>query len=191
MTQKPDGIEEFTARLREAEVLIGQGKAVCDVTKAIGISEVVFYRCRREIVVLNVSQAKQVKESARHTQEPSIRQRLWVDLGLLLLATAIALTVAIQMHGPVRTLTVVFGACLIPGGAVFTLLPRPETCVTYVSLSVALSMTLELVGASAMAALSFWHPCGFAGLLGAGACVLIVADAVRCLRARTRPAIQP
>src|SRR5664280_2485843 len=40
--------EEIIAKLREAEVLLGQGKKVPEVTKAIGISEVSYYRWRKE-----------------------------------------------------------------------------------------------------------------------------------------------
>jgi hypothetical protein len=38
--------EEVIAKLREAEVLLGQGKRVSEVVKAIGISEVSHYRLR-------------------------------------------------------------------------------------------------------------------------------------------------
>ena len=40
--------EQIIAKLREAEVLLGQGKKVPEVVKAIGISEVSHYRWRKE-----------------------------------------------------------------------------------------------------------------------------------------------
>jgi len=39
--------EEIIARLREAEVLPGQGKKVGEVMRAIGVSEVSYYRWRK------------------------------------------------------------------------------------------------------------------------------------------------
>ena len=44
MPQKRYRPEEIIAKLREAEVLLGRGKKVPDVVKAIGISEVSYYR---------------------------------------------------------------------------------------------------------------------------------------------------
>ena len=40
--------EEIIAKLREAEVLLGQGKKVPEVIKVFGISEVSYYRWRKE-----------------------------------------------------------------------------------------------------------------------------------------------
>ena len=48
MSRKRYRPEEIIAKLREAEVLVGQGKKVPDVVKAIGISEVTYYRWRKE-----------------------------------------------------------------------------------------------------------------------------------------------
>ena len=54
--------EEIIAKLREAEVLLGQGKKVPEVVKAIGVSEVSYYRWRKEYGGMDVSQAKRLKE---------------------------------------------------------------------------------------------------------------------------------
>jgi len=62
MPQKRYRLEEIIAKLREAEVLLGQGKKVPDVVKAIGISEVSYYRWRKEYGGLDVSQAKRLKD---------------------------------------------------------------------------------------------------------------------------------
>ena len=63
MPQKRYRPEEIIAKLREAEVLLGQGKRVPEVVKAIGISEVsYYYRWRKEYGGMDVSQAKRLKE---------------------------------------------------------------------------------------------------------------------------------
>ena len=65
MPQKRYRPEEIIAKLREAEVLLRQGKKVPEAVKAIGISEVSYYRWRKEYGGLTVSQAKHVKELER------------------------------------------------------------------------------------------------------------------------------
>ena len=65
MSQKRYRPEEIIAKLREAEVLLGQGSKVPEVVKAIGVSEVSYYRWRKEYGGLNVSQAKRLKELER------------------------------------------------------------------------------------------------------------------------------
>jgi len=65
MPKKPYRPEEIIAKLRQAEVLLGQGKKVPEAVKAIGISEVSYYRWRKEYGGLSVSQAKRLKELER------------------------------------------------------------------------------------------------------------------------------
>jgi transposase len=65
MPQKRYRPEEIIARLREAEVLLGQGQKVPEVVKAIGISEVSYYRWRKEYGGLKVSPAKRLKDLER------------------------------------------------------------------------------------------------------------------------------
>ena len=65
MPQKRYRPEEIIAKLREAEVLLGQGKKVPEVVKAIGVSEVTYYRWRKEYGGMDVSQAKRLKELER------------------------------------------------------------------------------------------------------------------------------
>ena len=65
MSQKRYRPEEIIAKLREAEVLLGQGRKVPEVVKAIGISEVSYYRWRKEYGGMGVSQAKRLKELER------------------------------------------------------------------------------------------------------------------------------
>ncbi|WP_170979491.1 transposase, partial [Roseomonas sp. HF4] len=40
--------EEIVAKLRQAEVLVGQGKTVADAVRAIGVTEPTYYRWRTE-----------------------------------------------------------------------------------------------------------------------------------------------
>jgi len=65
MSQKHYRPEEIIAKLRAAEVLLGQGMKVPEVVKAIGVSEVSYYRWRKEYGGLNVSQAKRLKDLER------------------------------------------------------------------------------------------------------------------------------
>ncbi len=48
MPRKSHRAEEIIAKLREADVLLGQGKRVAEVVKALGVSEVTYYRWRQE-----------------------------------------------------------------------------------------------------------------------------------------------
>ena len=59
------GSSKIIAKLRQAEVLLGEGKKVPEVVKALGIREVTYYRWRKEYGGLNVSQAKRLKELER------------------------------------------------------------------------------------------------------------------------------
>jgi putative transposase len=62
MPQKKFRPEEIIAKLREADVLLGQGKTVPETIRVLGISEVTYYRWRKEYGGMNVSQAKRLKE---------------------------------------------------------------------------------------------------------------------------------
>ena len=57
--------EEIVAKLRQAEVLIGQGKTVADAVRAIGVTEPTYYRWRTEFGGLKLDQVKRVKELER------------------------------------------------------------------------------------------------------------------------------
>ena len=62
MPRKGFRAEEIIAKLREADVLLGQGKRVAEVVKALGVSEVTYYRWRQEYGGMSVSQARRLKE---------------------------------------------------------------------------------------------------------------------------------
>ena len=54
--------EVITNHLREAEVLLSQGRTVGEVCRRIGISEQSYYRWRKEYGGLKVNQARRLKE---------------------------------------------------------------------------------------------------------------------------------
>ena len=58
-TYKP---EEIIHKLREAEVRLSQGASVAEVIRMLGISEVTYYRWRKEFGGMQVDQAKRLKE---------------------------------------------------------------------------------------------------------------------------------
>ena len=65
MPKKTYRPEEIIAKLRQAEVLIGQGKKMPEVVKALGVHEVTYYRWRKEYGGMDLSQAKRLKELER------------------------------------------------------------------------------------------------------------------------------
>jgi putative transposase len=54
--------EEVVARLRQVDVLISQGQNVVDAIRQIGLTEVTYYRWRREFGGLNTEQVKRLKD---------------------------------------------------------------------------------------------------------------------------------
>jgi hypothetical protein len=69
MPRKSFRPEEIIAKLRKADVLLGQGKKVAEVVKALGVSEVTYYRWRQEYGGMSVSQAKHLKEQERENAQ--------------------------------------------------------------------------------------------------------------------------
>jgi putative transposase len=65
MPQKRYRPEEIIAKLRQADVLLGEGKKVPEVIKTLGVHEVTYYRWRKEYGGLKVAQAKRLKELER------------------------------------------------------------------------------------------------------------------------------
>lgn len=57
--------EEIVAKLRQAEVLVGQGKTVADAVRGIGVTEPTYYRWRTEFGGLKLDQVKRLKELER------------------------------------------------------------------------------------------------------------------------------
>lgn len=63
--KKAHTAEEIVAKLRQAEVLVGQGKTVADAVRAIGVTEPTYYRWRTEFGGLKLDQVKRLKELER------------------------------------------------------------------------------------------------------------------------------
>jgi putative transposase len=57
--------EEIIGKLREAEVLLAQGRSVAKAARAIGVTEPSYYRWRQEFGGLKLDQAKRLKELER------------------------------------------------------------------------------------------------------------------------------
>jgi len=53
--------EQIVTKLREAEVLLSQGKTITEASKVLEISEQTYYRWRREYGGMDTSQAKSSK----------------------------------------------------------------------------------------------------------------------------------
>ena len=62
MPKKRYNAEEIIHKLREADVLLGQGKNVGQVCKQIGIADQTYYRWRKAYGGLKIDQAKRLKQ---------------------------------------------------------------------------------------------------------------------------------
>ena len=71
--------EQIINKLREAEVLLGQGLQVPEVTRQLGVTTQTYYRWRKEYGGLKTDQAKKLKELER---ENARLKKLVADLAL-------------------------------------------------------------------------------------------------------------
>jgi len=62
MARKRYTTEEIIRKLREADVLLGQGNGVMEVIRQLGVSDVTYSRWRKEYGGMKVDQAKRLKE---------------------------------------------------------------------------------------------------------------------------------
>ena len=62
MSGKRYSPEEIISKLREAEVLLAEGRGVGDVIRRLGVTNVTYYRWRKEYGGMKVDQAKRLKE---------------------------------------------------------------------------------------------------------------------------------
>jgi putative transposase len=62
MARKRHTAEEIVAKLRQVDVLMAQGRLVGDAVRAIGVTEVTYYRWRNEYGGLRGDQVKRLKE---------------------------------------------------------------------------------------------------------------------------------
>lgn len=71
--------EQIIAKLREAEVHLGQGQSVAAVCKQLGVTEQTYYRWRKEYGGMKVEQAKRLKDLEK---ENARLKKLVADLSL-------------------------------------------------------------------------------------------------------------
>jgi len=79
MSRKRFSVEQIISHLREAEVLLAQGKTVGEICRQIGVSEQSYYRWRREYGGLKLDQARRLKDLE---QENARLKRAVADLTL-------------------------------------------------------------------------------------------------------------
>ena len=68
MAKKRYKPEEIVIKLRQVEVLQSQGMAVSDAIRQIGVSEVTYYRLRKEYRGMAIYQLKRLKEVEKENQ---------------------------------------------------------------------------------------------------------------------------
>jgi transposase-like protein len=61
MSKKNYSAEEIIIKLREVEVLCGQGKTIGEAVRQIGVSEQTYYRWRQKYGGMNTADAKRLK----------------------------------------------------------------------------------------------------------------------------------
>ena len=79
MASKHHKPEEIVAKLRQVEVLMGQGKTVAEAVRSIGVTEATYYRWRAEYGGLKLDQVRRLKQLE---QENSRLRRAVSDLTL-------------------------------------------------------------------------------------------------------------
>ena len=79
MPRKSYKPEEIVAKLRQVDVLISQGQSAADAIRQIGVTEVTYYRWRREFGGLKGDQVRRLKELE---QENARLRRTVSDLAL-------------------------------------------------------------------------------------------------------------
>ena len=62
MPKKRHKPEEIVAKLRQVDVMVSQGQSVADAVRAIGVTEVTYYRWRQEFGGLKSDQVKRLKD---------------------------------------------------------------------------------------------------------------------------------
>ena len=62
MPQKKHKPEEIVAKLRQADVLLSQGRSVAEAVRSIGVTQFTYYRWRKEFGGLKGDQVKRLKE---------------------------------------------------------------------------------------------------------------------------------
>ena len=68
MARKRHKPEEIVAKLRQVDVLVGQGTSVVEAIRTIGVTEVTYYRWRQEYGGLKSDQVRRMKELEKENQ---------------------------------------------------------------------------------------------------------------------------
>ena len=79
MVRKTYTAEQIINKLREAEILLGQGATVGEASKKIGVTEQTYYRWRKEYGGMRIEQARRLKELEK---ENARLKKLVADLSL-------------------------------------------------------------------------------------------------------------
>ena len=79
MARKRHSAEQIINKLREAEVHLGQGMSVPEVSRKLGVTEQTYYRWRKEYGGLKTDQAKKLKDLEK---ENARLKKLVADLSL-------------------------------------------------------------------------------------------------------------
>ena len=75
MPRKKHSAEEIMSKLREAEVLLSQGKKVPEVSRILGVTEQTYFRWRKEYGGLKKDQARRLKELEHENARLSAARR--------------------------------------------------------------------------------------------------------------------
>ena len=87
MSRKRHKPEEIVSKLRQVDVLVSQGQIVADAIRAIGVTEVTYYRWRQEYGGLKSDQVRRMKEL--ETENQRLRKAIAdLTLGKLILQEA-------------------------------------------------------------------------------------------------------
>ena len=79
MPRKRFSPEQVISKLREAEVLLAQGKTTAEVSRSLGVTEHTYYRWRKEYGGMGTQQAQRLKELEK---ENARLKQLVADLSL-------------------------------------------------------------------------------------------------------------
>ncbi len=79
MVKKGYSPEQIINKLREAEILLGQGSSIAEASKKIGVTEQTYYRWRKEYGGMRVEQARRLKDLEK---ENARLKKLVADLSL-------------------------------------------------------------------------------------------------------------
>jgi putative transposase len=79
MVKKEYTPEQIINKLREAEILLGQGANVIEASRKIGVTEPTYYRWRKEYGGMRIEQARRLKELEK---ENARLKKLVADLSL-------------------------------------------------------------------------------------------------------------